>query len=94
MGDEVEGEPKAAAPNGITYDQLLKWLAPLITAAVAWYCSTVYGQVEQLRKDFNEHLVAAAEKADQYVRKDDLADIKERLTRIEGKLDEKADKAR
>ena len=75
----------------LNLSQIAHALVGIIVATGGWFLVTLYHEVEKTQDDL--HMFERVSAQD-YVRRDDLADVKASLVRIEEKLDTKADKRR
>ncbi len=73
----------------VTLSQVANALFGILLAIGSWFLVTLYHEVEKTQDDLHQLERIAAE---EYVRRDDLADVKASLIRIEEKLDTKVDK--
>lgn len=73
----------------VSLSKVANALFGILLAIGGWLLITLYGQVEKTQDDLHQLERATAQ---EYVRRDDLADVKASLIRIEEKLDTKADK--
>ncbi len=69
--------------------QVANALFGIILAIGSWFLVTLYHEVEKTEDDLHALERVSAQ---EYVRRDDLADMKASLIRIEEKLDTKVDK--
>ena len=74
----------------VSLTQVVNGLFGVLLAVGGWFLVTAWGDIQGIRENQHqfEQLVAQ-----DYVRRDDLDEVKAALLRIEDKLDRKADKA-
>jgi hypothetical protein len=74
--------------------KLISLLVGIVGTLVTAVCAVIWYDEQTTAAALNQHIIDAANKAQLYVRKDEMGEINARLQRIEDKLDEKADKQR
>ena len=87
-------EEEGGAGFYLSNTKLISLLIAIVGLGLTAFCTVIYHDEQQTQEALNAHLVDAATKAQLYVKKDDLAEVNQRLQRIEDKLDQKADKER
>ncbi len=81
--------PDDKATANITVSQVMQAAVAVLFAVGAWFCILLYDGASPTRDGLADLKTTIAQ---DYVRKDDLAEVKASLNRIEDKLDKKADK--
>lgn len=75
--------------NGIEYQSIINLAGGAVLAVIGWFARQIWDAVKELRKDLHKIEVALPK---EYVRKDELGEIKALIQKIFDKLDGKQDK--
>lgn len=75
--------------NGIEYQSIINLAGGAVLAVIGWFARQIWDAVKELRKDIHKIEVALPR---EYVRKDELGEIKVLIQKIFDKLDGKQDK--
>ena len=75
--------------NGIEYQSIINLAGGAVLAVIGWFARQIWDAVKELRKDLHKIEVALPR---EYVRKDELGEIKAPIQKIFDKLDGKQDK--
>jgi hypothetical protein len=75
--------------SGIDYQGIINLAGGAILAVIGWFARQIWDAVKELRRDLHKIEVALPR---EYVRKDELGEIKALIQKIFDKLDGKVDK--
>ena len=75
--------------NGIDYQGIINLAGGATLAVIGWFARQIWDAVKELRRDLHKIEVDLPRN---YVRRDDLGEIKSLIQKIFDRLDQKADK--